>query len=288
MLDLARRIKKQYPHVLIEMHDPVTGPSSIRYTPTYFGYAPPQSFDCLWGHEFMWNPLDDLLSRRAVSLYYYNLAYSIPLYLHVNLKGDNENALVFWWYASTCRHLGVGGKPPGAVWEAEKKAMQAYQPLKRFYTQGVFYGVDEMTHAHTLPDLQESVINAFNLEKEPVQKPVRFRLAEIGLRSGRVQVEGAPFQQSGEEVTLDLAIPARGHQLLKVRTVTGNARIRVDPGHPWRPPFGLDRIGRPWDAVVEISEEQQPRPAFWLLELRDGKELTRHALALNGKAPLTG
>jgi len=38
--------------------------------------------------------MDDLLSRRAVSLYYYNMAYSIPLYLHVNLKADNENALM--------------------------------------------------------------------------------------------------------------------------------------------------------------------------------------------------
>jgi hypothetical protein len=44
----------------------------------------------------MWNPTDDLLSRRAVSLYCYNLAYSLPLHLHVNLKRDNESALVFW------------------------------------------------------------------------------------------------------------------------------------------------------------------------------------------------
>jgi len=221
LFELARRIKKKYPHVLIEIHDPITGPCSIHYTPTYYGYAPPRSFDCLWGHEFMWNPMDDLLSRRAVSLYYYNLAYSIPLYLHVNLKGDNESALIFWWYASTCRHLGVGGKPPAAVWEAEKRAMRTYKPLKRFYTQGVFYGLDEMTHAHTLPDLQESVINVFNLEKKPVQKPLRFRLGEIGLRPGVVHLEGAPFQQSGDEVALDLTLLARGHQLLKVRTTTG-------------------------------------------------------------------
>jgi hypothetical protein len=221
LLELTQRIKQKYPRVLIEMHDPVTGPSGIHYTPTYYGYAPPGSFDCLWGHEFMWNPIDDLLSRRAVSLYYYNLAYSIPLYLHVNLKGDNENALVFWWYASTCRHLGVGGKPTGTVWEAEKKAMQAYQPLKQFYTQGVFYGLDEMTHAHTLPELGESVINAFNLEDKPAQKPLRFRLGEIGLRSGVARVEGAPFKQAGEEVALELTLPARGHQLLKVRTTAG-------------------------------------------------------------------
>ncbi len=221
VLELARRIKRKNPRVLIEMHDPVTGPSSLHYTPTYYGYASPHSFDCLWGHEFMWSPLEDVLSRRAVSLYYYNLAYSIPLYLHVNLKSDNQNALVFWWYASTCRHLGVGGKPAGPVWEAEKKAMQAYQLLKRFYTQGTFYGLDEMTHAHTLPDLQESVINAFNLEDKPVQRQLRVRLEEIGLPRGAPQIEGAVFEQTGDEVLLNLAIPARGHQWLKVRTTSG-------------------------------------------------------------------
>ena len=66
----------------------------------------------------MWDPLNDIVvtgskyitNMRAKSLYYYNLAYNIPLYLHINLKTDNANALAFWWYASTCRHLGIGGK----------------------------------------------------------------------------------------------------------------------------------------------------------------------------------
>ena len=110
LFELARRVKVKYPNVLIEMHDPITGPCNIHYTPTYFGYNPPNSFDCLWGHEFMWSSMDDLLSNRAVSLYYYNMAYDIPFYLHISVKQENENALLFWWYASTCRHLGVGRK----------------------------------------------------------------------------------------------------------------------------------------------------------------------------------
>lgn len=217
LLELIHRVKLHYPNVLIELHDPISGPSGIHYTPTYYGYAQPHSFDCLWGHEFMWSPLDDLLSRRAVSLYYYNLAYSIPLYLHVNLKPDNENSLVFWWFASTCRHLGVGGKPGPAVWDAEKRAMQTYKGLKRFYTQGVFYGLEETVHAHTLPDLNESVINAFNLDDKPVQKHVEFRLSEIGLPARAARIEGAPFTQTDDEVSLDLAIPARGQILLRCK-----------------------------------------------------------------------
>lgn len=217
LLKLLEQVKSKYPRTLIEVHDFITGPSSIHYTPTYFGYARPNSFDCLWGHEFMWNSLDDLLSGRAKSLYYYNLAYDIPLYLHVSLKPDNKNALIFWWYASVCRHLGVGGKPASAdVWEADKRAMKTYLSLKRFYTQGVFYGLDETVHAHTLPDLRESVINVFNLDDKRAQNQLQFRLSEIGLPSGKIQIEGAPVQQSGDDVTVYLAIPKRGHRLLKV------------------------------------------------------------------------
>ena len=219
LFELARRIKAKYPHVLIELHDPITGPSGIHYTPSYFGYAPPNSFDCLWGHEFMWNSMDDLLSGRAVSLYYYNLAYGIPLYLHVGLKTDNENALVFWWYASTCRHLGVGGKPGPAVWEADKRAMRTYMPLKRFYTQGEFYGIEETVHAHTLPDLRQSVLNVFNLSDKPIQKEVRLRAADVGLPAGSIRAEGDSFTATGDEITVKMTIPAHGHQLVKVKAL---------------------------------------------------------------------
>jgi hypothetical protein len=201
------------------MHDPITGPCNIHYTPTYYGYNPPSSFNCLWGHEFMWDSMGDLLSRRAVSLYYYNLAYDIPFYLHISLKQDNEHALLFWWYASTIRHLGLGGKPGPAAWEADKQAMKTYMPLKRFYTQGTFYGIDEMVHVHTLPDLKESVINVFNLEDKPVEKEISFRLSEIGLPAGSVKIEGAEFTSKEAVVTLKLTVPARGHQLVKVKTL---------------------------------------------------------------------
>ena len=218
ILELAQRIKRPCPHVLIESHDPITGPGSGNYTPTYFNFAKSNSFDCLWGHEYMWNSMDNLLSGWAISLYYYDLAYGIPLYLHVNLKTDNANALVFWWYASTCRHLGVGGKHTDpAVWEAHKKAMQTYLSLKRFYTQGIFYGLDETVHAHTLPKLRQSVINVFNLGDKTTHKQIRFRLAEIGLPSGTVRIEGSPFRQEGDTVVLDADVPPRGHILLKVQ-----------------------------------------------------------------------
>ena len=49
-----------------------------------------------------------------------------------------------------------------------------------------------------------------------MQKQARFRQSDIGLPANPVKIEGCPSQQSGDEVTLNLAIPARGHLLLKV------------------------------------------------------------------------
>jgi hypothetical protein len=218
ILKLQQELHKEYPNVLIEQHDPMTGPGTPRYVPTYFMHAKPGAFDELWGYEYMINGIDDVVvSRRAGSLYYFNLAYGIPVYLHFDLRTDNSQAIVFWWFASTCRHLGFGGKSTdAAVWDAQKNAMKTYNELKRFFAQGVFYGLDETIHCHTLPDLGQSVINCFNLEEKPVKKEVRFRLSEIGLPEGTVTIDGAPFKQTGEEIVLDLAIPARGHLLLKV------------------------------------------------------------------------
>jgi hypothetical protein len=115
---LARMVHAEYPQVLIEMHDPVVGGQPCRSAPIYYGHGRattgeqfPQAlgFDSVWAFELMWMPREDLLSGRAIALYYYNLAYNIPLYIHIDLRTDNLNALVFWWNASTCRHLGIGG-----------------------------------------------------------------------------------------------------------------------------------------------------------------------------------
>ena len=74
-----------------------------------------------------------------------------------------------------------------------------------------------MVHAHTLPDLGESVINVFNLDDKPAEKQIKFRLAEIGLPNVPVQIEGAAFEQKGDEITLKATVSARGHVLCKVQ-----------------------------------------------------------------------
>lgn len=151
-LELTRRVHKKFSEVLIEMHDMVIGGTHSRYCPTYYLHGLPHSLDENWGFEYMWDPMEDVLSGRAISLYYYNLVYSLPIYLHIDLRMDNVHCLEFWWYASTCRHLGVGGKhSDSAIWQAHKAAMQRYLRLKEFCTQGIFYGFGEDIHVHVLP-----------------------------------------------------------------------------------------------------------------------------------------
>lgn len=40
-------------------------------------------------------------------------------------------------------------------------------------------------------------------------------------------------------------------------------RFTVEPGHPWRPPFGLDRVGRPLDAVVQRLTSSPAKNIRW-------------------------
>ena len=164
------------------MHDMITGGSVMRYTPVYYKYGLAGSYDENWGFELMWRPMEDIRSGRARALYYYNLGCNVPVYLHVDLRSDNENALVLWWYASTCRHLGIGGthEDPRIV-EMHRQAMERYRGLDRFYKRGEFYGVSEEMHVHALPDESALVVNLFNLSDESRLIGGTIDIGEVGL-----------------------------------------------------------------------------------------------------------
>ena len=181
-LELAQRVHAQYPKVLIEMHDPIAGGSPARVTPVYYKYGLPGSYDENWGFELMWDPLADLKEQRTRSLYYYNLGCNVPIYLHINLNKDNESCVVLWWYASTCRHLGIGGtSPKPAVVAAQQQAMKRYRELDCFFKRGNFFGINEEVHLHVLPEESAFVVNAFNLSDQPRVITGEISLAEVGL-----------------------------------------------------------------------------------------------------------
>lgn len=214
---LARLVHQKFPDVLIEMHDPVVGGFHSHYTPVYYGHGA-RGFDSVWAFELMWNPMDDLMSGRAIALYYYNLAYNLPLYIHIDLRTDNSNALVFWWNASTCRHLGIGGTHPDpAVVSMQREAVRQYRRLKSHFTHGAFYGIDELTHVHVNANATSAVIDCFNLKDHPETRAVRFSPEAYGLDPTKpYRFSQGAVSGSADVYTIQVAIAAQGHTLLEV------------------------------------------------------------------------
>ncbi|MEO6964524.1 MAG: hypothetical protein ABI076_01335, partial [Acidobacteriaceae bacterium] len=133
-------------------------------------------------------------------------------------RADNENAVVFWWNASTCRHLGIGGThPDAAVRQAQKESMASYRRLKPYFAVGAFYGMDEQTHVHTDREGKSAVMNCFNLEDHPIEREIRFEPARLGLLHNKIyQFSDATLRRSGEAYVGTVSIPAFGHKLVEV------------------------------------------------------------------------
>jgi hypothetical protein len=181
---VIQNVKKKYPHILIEAHD-----RGVR-NQLYYQHGLPHSFDENWGFEFMWNPMSDLIALKALSLYEYNLAYSIPLYLHINENSDNDNMLQFWWYASTARHLGIGGLKDrnSKRYKALKSAMILYKKVKPILARGTFYGIDPMIHLHVDQNTGKGVITAFNLTSREKTLKIKIELQRYKLRFQTVEI----------------------------------------------------------------------------------------------------
>ncbi|MFH1007647.1 MAG: alpha/beta hydrolase [Candidatus Latescibacterota bacterium] len=222
-VELARRVHAKYPAVLIEMHDMVAGGTIQRYTPVYYKYGLPGSYDENWGFELMWQPLEDICSGRARSLYYYNLGCNVPAYLHIDLRDDNEHCLVLWWYASTCRHLGIGGTHANPqIAHAQKLAMKRYRKLERFYKHGEFYGMNEEAHVHVLPDEDAFVVNLFNLSDEPRAVGGTLLFEEMGLDCDKwyVTPKGGGFDSNSGTFSIKRRMAPWSAQTIEVRAIS--------------------------------------------------------------------
>ena len=219
---LCRELRRCYPNLVIECHDPVWPWRTSIYVPTYFqqGFGSRGAYDENWGFEYMWDCIEDLKTGKALALYYYNLACNIPLYLHITMGGDNDNCLFFWWAASTVRHLGIGGKtshksvePPNGLapydgqarFAAYRRQMTLYRRLKPYFVRGIFHGLSECTHLHTLPGKEGGVLLMFNLTQEDqnVQANVDFELLQTD-RELRVEGATAVFKNGKLEVEAKL------------------------------------------------------------------------------------
>jgi hypothetical protein len=215
IMTVVRAVKAEFPALVIEAHDRIGGG-----LPLYYQHGSAHAHDELWGFEYMWDPYADLLSGRALSLYEYNLAYDIPLYLHINSAHDSPAMLAFWWYASCCRHLGIGGLAEGdEQWPRLVAAMARYRELQPWFARGRFVGLDRYTHLHVLDDGPDggAVLTAFNLSAEPVRRQVRLVLADLGLGSGP-EVAGAPSARADGVLTIDLDLPPLSPLVVSIDT----------------------------------------------------------------------
>lgn len=224
---LIGRLKQRVPALLVEAHDPVW-PWGVRYLPVYFGQTTdparrPGYYEENWGFEFMWNPIEDLVSGRALCLYYYNLACDIPLYDHITMENDNDACLAFWWYASTVRHLGIGGKKGlgskvdnETRWQAYKAAMRQYLRLREWFARGEFVGIDEMTHLHLLPDRPGGVLVAFNLDPTAAQRDVSIDLGRLRMTGAEPRVTGATARTHSGRLDLSLSFAPRSPLVVEI------------------------------------------------------------------------
>ncbi len=163
---------------LIESHD--WQDAGIYYYPVYmFGNGHHER----WGFEYMWHPMEDYRSGRLHNLYYYNLAYEKPMYMHMNLSGIGDNAEVFWYYASTIRHLGLGNYSELALDKQQliKKVMRIYSLLRDYFAIGEFKGKGPLAHMHILKD-RGTVINLFDDGKDNCGT-IHFTLDDLGLKN---------------------------------------------------------------------------------------------------------
>jgi len=181
---VIQNIKKKYPDILIEAHDRGVG------NQLYYQHNLPHSFDENWGFECMWNPMQDLISHRAFQLYEYNLAYSIPLYLHINEHSDNEKMLQFWWYSSVVRHIGIGGlnDKNSSKYKVLKNAVTLYKKIKPILTRGTFYGISPMIHIHVDENSKTGVIMAFNLSSREKTATIQIDTSKFGLKFQNIEL----------------------------------------------------------------------------------------------------
>ena len=232
VVELCREVRRQCPELIIEMHDPVWPWTQCRYLPTYFqqGFRPHGGFDENWGFEYMWDCLTDLKTGKALALYYYNLGCSIPLYLHITMAADNDQAVFFWWTASTVRHLGIGGKTshstidpaglpphnPEKRFALYQEQMRLYRQLKPFFVRGIFTGIAENIHLHTLPGQTGGVINLFNLTDHEQKFEFTVPRALLGADHSNLPVTGAHADWRRDSVRFQQTLPALSPAVIRI------------------------------------------------------------------------
>ena len=246
--ELCRELRRRHPELVIECHDPVWPWKTCIYAPTYYGQGfETGAYQENWGFEYMWDCINDLRSGRALALYYYNLACSIPLYLHITMAADNDNAVFFWWAASTVRHLGIGGKynhpslnpknmadfDPEARFALYERQTALYRELKPWLVRGTFVGIDEHIHLHVLTGRPGGVLAIFNLHDDAEDFHIELTPEQLGA-NGSLPVRGATCTFRDGVFHVELRIPAMAPAVVRLGDAAGETEepARRTPRRP--------------------------------------------------------
>ena len=221
------RSTKTIPHVSIEMHDQVMGGAPYRYVPLYYGYgknalgASPRSASTRLGLRNDVGPDGQPRRRRDASR---SITTTSPTRCRSTFTSicatDNENALVFWWNASTVRYLGIGGTHTNPkLTMSHVAAMKTYMRLKPFFTAGTFYGISETVHVHRHPTDNAAVMNCFAIGNADTLK-FQFDPTKVGLKADKqYKFTGDDFVKNGESYFGQVPVAADGHTLVEVTEV---------------------------------------------------------------------
>jgi hypothetical protein len=66
----------------------------------------------------------------------------------------------------------------------------------------------------------------------------------------------------------------------KARDSVQTIKFTVETGHRWTPPFGVERVGRPLDAVLEVPAGVKPGEEYSVVGYRDGEETSRRIVTI--------
>lgn len=212
--DIQADLKNTYgDRVLIEAHDWIDS-GNYRMPISAFNRGNHER----WGFEYMWKPLEDYASGRVQNLYYYNLSYEKPMYLHMDLLGGGENAEVFWYYASMYRHLGIGNfnALDDKHKELFKTAIKAYTTVQKILSCGTFTGYSPLANAHSLDG--QAVIAMFS-DGTDTADYAEFSLEELGLKEA-TNVEliwgNAEYEIKDGKITIRASLGSSDAAVIKI------------------------------------------------------------------------
>ncbi len=86
-------------------------------------------------------------------------------------------------------------------------------------------------------------------------------------------------------LALYLALAACGETVATEPRAPISPQIHVDRGHPWRSPFGLDRVGAPPEVLVQWPEGDPVPPGLVAAGLVNGTQIFRLPVVLSGTPP---